>query len=213
MTELFTNRCVHRSFFSRLATVLCICFASTACGEQTNWPQWRGPLGTGVAPESSPPTEWSEAKNIKWKTELTGLGHSSPIVWGNQVFLTTAVPVGEKLPPKYSGAPGAHDNVAVTQRHEFVAFAVNRDDGSIAWETTLHEDLPHEGGHHSASLASASPVTDGEHVIAHFGSHGTYCLDTNGKLIWTKNFGRMRSKHGHGEGSSPAMFGAIVVVN
>src|SRR3990170_4784441 len=91
-----------------------------------DWPQWRGPFGTGAAPNADPPVEWSEAKNVRWKVALPGKGHSTPIVWGDRIFLTTAVPLGEALPPKYSTAPGTHDGVPVTQRHEFVVLAVNR---------------------------------------------------------------------------------------
>lgn len=186
---------------------------SNAPANATNWPQWRGPAGTGVAVDASPPTVWSEKENVKWKTELPGLGHSSPIVWDDQIFLTSAIPVGEKLEPRFSGAPGAHDNLPITQRHEFIAISVDREAGTVRWKTKLNNVLPHEGGHHSASLASASPVTNGQHVIVHFGSHGTYCLDLQGDLVWEKQLGRMRSKHGHGEGSSPAIFEDTVVVN
>src|SRR5262245_16561462 len=87
-----------------------------------NWPQWRGPLATGVAPLADPPVEWSEADgtNIRWKTPIPGLGHSSPIVWEDRIFLTTAVPYGEALKPRYSTAPGAHDNLPVTHRQKFI---------------------------------------------------------------------------------------------
>ena len=83
--------------------------------------------------------------------------------------------------------------------------AVSRKTGKILWQQTVHKELPHEAGHVTASLASASPVTDGEHVFAFFGSRGLYCLDTDGKLLWKKDLGEMHTKHGHGEGSSPAL--------
>lgn len=178
-----------------------------------NWPQWRGPLGTGVAPNADPPVEWSETKNIRWKVPLPGKGHSTPIVWGDRIFLTTAIPYGEKLPPKHSTAPGTHDGVPVTQRHEFAVLAVDRRSGKILWQKTVHKKLPHEGGHITGSLASNSVVTDGEHVIAFFGSHGLHCLDMNGEVKWQKQFGEMQTKHGHGESSSPALFGDTVIVN
>ena len=177
------------------------------------WPQWRGPLGTGVAPHGKPPVEWNEKKNIRWKTALPGKGHSTPIVWKDHIFLTAAVPYGEKLKPRYSGAPGAHDNLAVTQRHKFLVIAVNRRNGKLLWQKTVHKELPREGAHNTASLASASPVTDGRFVYAYFGSYGLYCLDFEGRLKWKKNFGRMQTKHGHGEGASPALFGETLVVN
>lgn len=176
------------------------------------WPQWRGPLGTGVAPKARPPIEWSETKNIRWKIALPGKGHSTPIVWGERVYLTTAVPYGEPLKPRFV-RPGAHDNLAMTANHEFVVLAVSRKSGKILWQQTMHKQAPHEAGHNTASLASASPVTDGEHVFAYFGSFGLYCLDVSGTLVWKKNLGEMHSKHGHGEGSSPALFGDTLVIN
>lgn len=184
-----------------------------AVAQQAAWPQWRGPDGTGVASVGDPPTEWSETKNVKWKIKLPGLGHSSPVVAEATIYLTTAIPIGDKLPPRYSGAPGAHDNQPITQRQKFATLAINLSDGTTTWQTDLQEALPHEGGHYTASLASASPVTDGTHIIAHFGSHGTYALDKYGKIVWQKQLGRMQSKHGHGEGSSPALHGDTVVIN
>jgi outer membrane protein assembly factor BamB len=179
---------------------------------QHSWPQWRGPLGTGVAPQAEPPVEWSETKHIRWKVALPGKGHSSPIVWGDRIFLTTAVPYGEAVKPRFR-RPGHHDNLVLTQPHEFVVLAVSRKNGKILWQETVHKETPHEAGHITASQASASPVTDGEHVFAFFGSRGLYCLDVNGKLLWKKNLGQMHTKHGHGEGSSPALYGDILVVN
>ena len=195
--------------------LILLLLGSPTCGAEHHrqWSQWRGPLGTGVAPGANPPLEWSETKNIRWKTELTGLGHSTPIVWGGRIFLTTAVPFGEQRPPKYSGAPGAHDNLPVTRSHRFVVLAVDRADGNIRWQNAVHEALPHEGGHYAGSLASGSPVTDGQHVYAFFGSHGVYCLDFAGNLVWKKDLGRMQTKHGHGEGSSPTLHGNTLVVN
>ena len=179
---------------------------------QDDWPQWRGPLGTGVAPHAEPPIEWSETKHIRWKTALPGKGHSTPIVWGDRIFLTTAIPFGEPVKPRFV-RPGAHDNLAMTYRHEFAVLAVSRKTGKILWRQTVLKDLPHEAGHVTASLASPSPVTDGERVFASFGSRGLYCLDIDGKLIWKKDLGAMHTKHGHGEGSSPVLHGETLIVN
>lgn len=177
------------------------------------WPQWRGPLGTGVAPKANPPVTWSESSNVVWKIALPGKGHASPVIWDESIFVTAAVPHGDALEPKYSGRPGAHDNLPVTHRQKFVLLAVDRADGTILWEKTLHEALPHEGGHYTATLASASPVTDGEHVFAFFGSYGLYCLTPDGDIVWQKQLGKMHTKHGHGEGSSPVLHGDTLVVN
>ena len=178
-----------------------------------HWASWRGPLGTGVAPDANPPIEWSETKNIRWKVPLPGKGHSTPIVWGDRIFLTAAVPVGQALEPKYSGRPGAHNNLPVTSKQKFIVMAVNRGDGKINWQNAVHQQVPIEGSHESASLASNSPVTDGQRVYAFFGSHGLYCLDVNGKLLWKATLGQMHTKHGHGEGASPVLFGETLVVN
>ena len=177
------------------------------------WPQWRGPLGTGAAPNATPPVEWSETDNLRWKVPLPGRGHSSPVIWDEQIFLTTAVPVGQALKPKYSGAPGAHDNSPVTHRQEFLVLALNRRDGTTIWQQKVNEALPHEGAHNTGSLASGSPITDGKHVFAFFGSYGLHALNLDGEVIWKKDFGRMHSKHGHGEGSTPALHGDTLVVN
>ncbi|MBI4622712.1 MAG: PQQ-like beta-propeller repeat protein [Verrucomicrobia bacterium] len=178
-----------------------------------NWPQWRGPLGTGVAPHANPPVEWSEDKNIRWKIPLPGKGHSTPLIWGDRLFVTTAVPDGPALPPQYSGAPGGHDEAPITHRHQFMVMALDRRDGKILWKRTLREQLPHQGEHRTASLASASPVTDGEHLFAYFGSRGLYCLDLEGAVQWQTDFGQLKTLHGHGEGSSPALHGDTVIIN
>jgi outer membrane protein assembly factor BamB len=192
---------------------LLICVTHTFADGDQHWPQWRGPLGTGVAPNADPPVEWSETKNIRWKVALPGKGHSTPVVWGQRIFLTTAIPYGEALPPKRSTAPGTHDGEAVTQRHEFAVLAIDRRDGKILWQKTVHKKLPHEGGHYTGSLASNSVVTDGEHVYAFFGSHGLHCLDMNGEIIWQRQLGEMQTKHGHGESASPVLYGDNVFIN
>jgi len=189
--------------------------ADSSRNSDDNWPQWRGPLGTGVATHADPPTKWDEGDgtNIRWKTAIPGRGHSTPVVWGERVFLTTAIPYGDALPPRPSTAPGNHDNLPVTHHHRFVALAFDRANGKVLWQRTLSEALPREQGHRTGSLASSSPVTDGEHVIAMFGSFGLYCLDVQGNLIWKTDFGLLQSLHGHGEGSSPALHGKTLIVN
>jgi len=177
------------------------------------WAQWRGPLSTGVAPFGDPPTEWNEAKNVKWKSRMPGSGHSSPIVWGDLVFVTAAVPFGEKVVAKPDPDPGAHDNLGVMHRHRFLALAYDRKNGDLLWKQTLAEELPHEGGHHTGSLASNSPVTDGKRLFACLGSRGLYCLDFSGKLLWKVRLGKMSTKHNHGEGASPAIHGKTLIVN
>jgi outer membrane protein assembly factor BamB len=205
------------SAFGQLFLVsYCACHPITFADDNSGtgyWPQWRGPLQTGESPDGKPPVQWTSTDNIAWKTKIPGRGHSTPIVWGELVFLTTAIPVGDKLPPKLSGRPGEHDNLPVDSRYQFAVLAINRNTGNVAWQKTVHEALPIEAGHQTASLASNSAATDGEHLYAFFGSHGLYCLDYQGNVAWQRDFGVQHSKHGHGEGCSPALFGDYLAVN
>ncbi len=179
------------------------------------WPQWRGPLATGVAPHGDPPIEWSEQENVRWKLALPGSGHGTPIVWGERIFLTAAIPFGESMPPaEHPGHdPGAHDNLPASHRQNYVVLAVDRRDGKVLWQRTVRSERPHEGTHVTGTWASSSPVTDGRRLFAYFGSRGLYCLDFEGEVLWEKDFGDMRTRHEHGEGSSPALYGDTLVVN
>lgn len=181
--------------------------------DQGNWPTWRGPSTNGGSDRATPPIRWSENENVVWKTELRGLGHSTPVVWGDRIFLTAATPFGEKFAPIADGAPGSHDNLKVEQKHRFLVAAYDRKTGKELWQKTLNEAIPHEGSHYTASLASHSPVTDGRHLVVSFGSHGLYCLDLEGELLWKRDLGRMSTKHGHGEGSSPALSNQTLLIN
>ena len=179
----------------------------------TQWGQWRGPLATGAAPKADPPVEWSETKNIRWKTKLPGLGHSSPVVWGSLVFVTTAEMTGAKKPFTGVTPDGAHNNMNPLFDHQFAVMAIDRETGAVVWRRTVATRQPHESTHESATWASNSPVTDGEHVLSFFGSNGLYCLDTGGRLLWSRDLGDMQVKHGHGEGASPLLHDETVVVN
>jgi outer membrane protein assembly factor BamB len=112
----------------------------TACSASSaNWQQWRGPLANGVSPSANPPIHWSETNNIRWKIALPGKGHSSPIIFGDSIYVLFAMPVGEAQKPVYDDAPGVHDSVPVTHRHQFVALAVSRRDGKISWLKSLRD--------------------------------------------------------------------------
>jgi outer membrane protein assembly factor BamB len=217
------NRSSLKSFFATLALSLVwlypcqmarpILAESESELEQQNWPQWRGPIQTGEAPQANPPVEWSGTENVVWKAKIPGRGHSTPIIWGEHVFLTAAIPVGEKLPPKFSGRPGEHDNLPVESRYQFAVLDIHRQTGKITWQKVVREALPIEAGHQTASLASNSAATDGERLFAFFGSHGLYCLDYKGNVLWQRDFGIQHSKHGHGEGCSPALYGDYLAIN
>lgn len=179
-----------------------------------DWPQWRGPHANGSASETAaPPLRWSEEENVRWKVPLLGEGHSTPVVHGGQVFLTRTVPVGEPFAPLPDDAPGAHDNRLVSSSHRLQALAFDLATGKLLWERTLRELVPHEGGHETGTFASASPAVDDEHLYAFFGSHGLFCLDHDGLVLWEKDLGEQATKHGHGEGASPHLAEGKLVIN
>jgi outer membrane protein assembly factor BamB len=170
---------------------------------------WRGPLGTGVAPTADPPIEWSETKNIKWKVEIPGRGSASPVIWGDRIFLLTAIPAG--VPAIEAHKPRGGVNPRIT--HQFKVLAINRADGKVVWERTAREEVPHEASHQdNGTWASASAITDGQHVIASFESRGIYCYDMNGTLVWQKDLGDKRMRNEFGEGATPALHGNTLIV-
>lgn len=200
----------------RLVIYLSCCFITCAFNVlygETTWPTWRGTYATGVSKQAKPPTCWSETKNIRWKIPLSGKGHSTPVVWGDYIFLTLAQGFGETAQPERANAPGAHGNLMEVQKQRFVVVAISRQNGEVLWETICFQDMPREGGYASASFASQSPVTDGKNVYASFGSNGIYCLDFTGKIIWFKDLGQMHTKHAHGEGSSLALYKKVLFIN
>jgi outer membrane protein assembly factor BamB len=184
----------------RAALPLFLCSALVA---ETHWPSWRGPLANGVAPDANPPVEWSESKNVRWKVAVPGRGSSSPVIWGDQVFILTAIPAGE-------ATGGGEDKPG--QKQQFTVLSYDRNTGKELWRHSPRTQVPHEGHHKDHGFASASPVTDGEHLIVSFGSFGLYGYDMKGKLLWEKDLGDMRTRNSFGEGSSPAMSGTTVVV-
>ncbi len=186
-----------------------------------NWPQWRGPQATGATATGNPPVEWSETKNVKWKVEIPGKGSSTPVIWGDKIFVLTAVPTGEAVKPPEAEEPGGAQGgqrrrgprgVQPTHRQKFTVLAISRATGKMLWQTAVREELPHEGHHPTNTWASHSAITDGQNVYAFFGSRGLYCLDMNGKLKWEKDLGDQTTRLGFGEGSTPALHGDRLIV-
>ncbi|HXG66994.1 MAG TPA: PQQ-binding-like beta-propeller repeat protein [Blastocatellia bacterium] len=181
-----------------------------------HWPEWRGPFLNGMA-RGDAPTTWSDTKNIKWKAEVPGRGHSTPITWGDKIFLTTAIPTGKQAPqpaaaeeqsaqePGRRRGPGGGAGAGI--EHRFEVLCLDRRTGKVVWQKTARVATPHEGYHRTyGSFASSSPITDGRHVYVSFGSRGIYCYDMNGKLIWEKDLGvQMRMRLQFGEGAAPAL--------
>ena len=174
-------------------------FAGNPSDAKKNWPQWRGPDGTGVAPNGNPPLEWSEEKNIRWKIQVPGKGLASPVIWNNMVFILTAVEDKKEglKKEKQEQNPGERRRSFFRRKRakptaviKFTIVAINRKDGSLVWQ-------------HSPR----------EHVFADFGSNGLYCYDMKGNLKWEKDLGDMTTRNGFGEGSSPAVYDDKLVIN
>jgi outer membrane protein assembly factor BamB len=181
------------------------------------WPQWRGPRGDGIAPKAAPPVSWSETKNVRWKVPVPGGGSATPVIWGNKIFVLTAVdtgrtPAGGSRTPAIPGDPGMSTGTPTTV-HQFLVLCFDRGTGKTLWSRTAVEGVPHEGHHPSHGFASASPATDGKVLIASFGSRGIYAYDLDGTLKWSKDLGAMKIKIGFGEGISPVLTGGLVLIN
>lgn len=177
-----------------------------------NWGTWRGPLGTGEAPHATPPLSWGEGKNVRWQVDVPGRGKSTPVVWDDRVFVTSAVPAGDA---RAAGTATSSSHPAVAGpdgRYAFVVLAYRRADGRLLWSRTVREETPHEGTHRDGTFASSSALTDGERVYAFFGSRGLYALDFTGRVLWERQLGKMRTRLGFGEGASPAIHGDTLVV-
>ncbi len=158
------------------------------------WPHWRGPTGNGVAPAASPPLTWSESENVAWKVAVPGEGSASPVVWDDRIFVSTAI-----------AADGG--------KQRFVVLCYDRQTGEVLWEQTASETVPAEGHHEDHGFASASPMTDGTLVYAHFGTRGLFAFTVAGEPVWSfKDFGPMTTRNSFGEGSSPTLHGGKIIV-
>jgi len=164
---------------------------SRTCPGQ-NWPSFRGPLATGVAEGHPVPVKWDTelSENIRWKTYIPGLGHSSPIVWGNRVFVTTAV----KDKGQSSLKVGMYGDVKSAKEENVFSWhilCIDREDGKILWDRRSYMGKPKIKRHPKSSHANSTPCTDGNYVVAFFGSEGLYCYDMEGNLIWKKDLGKL----------------------
>jgi outer membrane protein assembly factor BamB len=201
----------------KLVLLICVgAFLGAARGDD-NWPHWRGPLANGGAPKGDPPIAWDADTNIKWKAELPGRGSATPIVWGDRVFVVTAIKTDRvaevadlpRTDPKFEKKTEAPRNY-----YQFAVLCFDRKDGKLRWKKTASEAVPHEGHHQTHSYAAGSPTTDGKSLYVSFGSFGIYCYDFDGKLQWQrKDLGRLNTRLGWGEAVTPVVRGDSLLLN
>jgi outer membrane protein assembly factor BamB len=223
----------HKSSCRSQRTLTVICFAvllltfpfalagprssPATIGDDSNWPQWRGPGASGVSSEKNLPIEWTESKNVQWKTEIPGRGHSSPIIWGKKIFLTTsiegAVLSGAKAVTHIRrGQVYVHpDSVGGDHSYTIKILCLDRDSGKILWQKIAYEGPVFDDRHRKNTYASATPVTDGKYVWTLFDAEGVYCYDFDGNLVWKASLGKF-AKMGMGNGMSPVLYENLLIL-
>ena len=204
--------------WNQMKTSLLVLWSMAAFAADANWPQFRGPSGSGVG-TGSPPSEWNveTGKNILWKTAIPGLGHSSPVIWGDRIFLTSAVPASGEAQLKV----GLYGDIAPVKgegEQSFRVYCLDRKSGKILWERTATAGQPKTMRHPKSTHANPTVATDGKRVLAFFGSEGLYAYDLNGELLWKKDFGTLDAAYymvpsaQWGFASSPVIFENTVVI-
>jgi outer membrane protein assembly factor BamB len=162
--------------------------------QEVNWPSFRGPNASGVAEGYQLPLSWNAttSQNIAWKTPIPGLGHSSPIVWDNRIYLSTAIS-GQEKPELKVGLYGDIASVQDNTSHRWLVYCLDKRSGKIVWEKTVLAGVPKIKRHPKSTHANATLATDGRNLVAFFGSEGLYCFDMDGKQIWRKDLGVLES--------------------
>jgi outer membrane protein assembly factor BamB len=214
MRKIFIPFCFLLLLFSSVQKNL---QAQASYSEQ--WPGFRGPLGCGFIENVSTPVKWSldSTKSIKWKTPIPGLGHSSPVIWDDCLFVTTASNSSNSESLRvglYGDSEEANDNT----EHQFKVYCLDKHNGKIIWERVAHKGIPKSKRHTKASQANCTPATDGKYLVVHFGSEGLYCYDLKGNLIWKKDMGLLNPGYFESPGiewgysSSPVIFKDKIII-
>ncbi|MDJ0835496.1 MAG: PQQ-binding-like beta-propeller repeat protein [Acidobacteriota bacterium] len=200
-------------------SVLILCCLACACSlnASDNWPAFRGLNNAGIADNKPLPTSWSmeTGENIRWKTAIPGLGHAGPVIWGNRIYITTAIS-GLKAPELKAGLYGDIKPVKDDSVHKWIMYCLDKKTGKIKWEKLLHEGVPKIKRHTKATHANSTPATDGKYLVNFLGSEGLYCHDMDGNLIWKKDLGVLDSGFFRvpdaqwGFGSSPVIHDGVI---
>lgn len=178
--------------------------------ETENWPQYRGSAADGLGEGATLPETWSTTENVVWKKKVPGWGWSSPIIWGEKVFVTSAVSKTELPIPQVGGYPGGH--IGAEEEHRWMLYCLDFKTGDILWEFEAHRGIPPQPRHPRNSFASETPVTDGERVYAYFANIGLFCCDLDGKKLWERRWPSYPMRDGWNTGTSPAIHGDRVFI-
>jgi outer membrane protein assembly factor BamB len=184
---------------------LLIAVVALAAEPVVNWPQFRGPGALGVADNPNLPDHWSTNENVAWKIEVPGRGWSSPIVWGERVFLTAVISEGEVEPPKKGLYFGGDRKEVPKTTHRWLVLCFDLKSGRELWRQEAYHGTPTTPLHVKNTYASETPVTDGERVYACFGNVGVFCYDFSGRKLWSTNWPPVKTRNGWGSAASPAL--------
>lgn len=187
--------------------------------QNNQWSQFRGHLANGISENADLPENWDikTNKNIKWKMDVPGLGLSCPIIWDDNLFITTAISKEDKSGFK-TGYFGSVESVSDTSAHEWTVYCLNKNTGAIKWEHSPHQGIPMVKRHSKSSHANCTPATDGKYIVVFFGSEGLYCYDFDGNVVWEKSFGKLKSTWFYNEesewefSSSPIIHDGVVII-
>lgn len=200
-------------YFAWMFGVLFLAASTLAEQGPDHWPQFRGPGGRGVADGSGLPDRWSASENIAWKTDLPGLGWSSPVVWGQKVFVTTVVKLGQREEPR-KGLYFGGERPQPQEAHEWKVYCLDLETGRVLWDRVLHKAVPQSAIHLKNSYASETPVVDADRVYVMFGNLGVFCFDHDGKELWRHALKPHPTRYGWGTAASPALHdGRLYIVN
>jgi outer membrane protein assembly factor BamB len=181
--------------------------SAAAASDDIQWPQFRGPGARGVGSNANLPDHWSTTENVAWKTDIPGRGWSSPIVWGNRVFLTTVVNLGESEAPTKGLYRGGDRDKIVAAEHQWKVLCLDLLSGKLLWERLVYRGEPSQPIHIKNSYASETPVTDGERLYVCFGNVGLFCFDLDGRELWSKPIKPHTTFAGWGTAASPVLHG------
>jgi outer membrane protein assembly factor BamB len=203
-----------RTLCAIVVALLLLTFAARSAETPANWPQFRGPGAMGVADHPGLPERWSTNENVAWKVDVAGRGWSSPIVWGNRVFVTTVVSEGEVELPKKGLYFGGERREIPKGTQRWLVLCLDLNSGRELWRQEAHSGVAPNGLHVKNTFASETPVTDGERVYAYFGNIGLFCYDLEGKRLWSTNWPPVKTRNGWGSAASPVLErGRIFLVN